>query len=161
MSKVSFYLLEHADARAQHLACKLCQRALMEGLDVLLLCRDDSEQHVLDELLWTYQPTSFIPHRISDARIYDPQVAVHLSTSIEAYLAARQDAIDTTHEEDPMRRPLLCINLAAATIDPAQVERIFEIIEAHEEAKIQGRTRYRAYQQQGITPVMHRLAQAI
>jgi len=160
MSKVSFYLLEHIDARARHLACKLCQRALMEGLDVLLLCRDAAEQQQLDELLWTYQPTSFIPHRISTEPVYDAQVAVHLSSSLDSYLTARREIVGAAHAET-LSRPLLCINLAAATIDPSQVERIFEIIEAHEEAKIQGRTRYRAYQQRGITPVMHRLTQVI
>lgn len=136
-SAVSFYLLNDPQANRDAFACRLCQRALQEGLPLFVWCESRDEMERLDQLLWTFHASSFVPHEIDD-----PKVPICLGLTVpELFLKSEQK--------------VGCLNLTAQAVNAAQFERVLEIIEANDAAKIAGRERFKGYKIQGITPTMH------
>jgi len=63
MTKIDFYILPQETLSArQHFACRLTEKAVSQGNRVMLATRDSHETQILDELLWTFRPESFLPH---------------------------------------------------------------------------------------------------
>ena len=61
--RIDFYVLEaNATDGRLRLACKIIDRAYRSGHSVYLWTRDDQESGLLDDLLWTFSQSSFIPH---------------------------------------------------------------------------------------------------
>jgi DNA polymerase III subunit chi len=66
MSQVDFYLLQSSDPfeKSQFL-CRLLEKIHRQGgHQVYIHCSNEQETHALDELLWTFKDTSFIPHNL-------------------------------------------------------------------------------------------------
>lgn len=66
MSQVDFYLLQSSDPyeKSQFL-CRLLEKIHRQGgHQVYIHCSSKQEAHTLDELLWTFKDTSFIPHNL-------------------------------------------------------------------------------------------------
>jgi len=59
VTKVDFYTGSEDKLRT---ACQLSQKAMQNGLRVLLHTPDESTAHKLDQLLWHYPATAFLPH---------------------------------------------------------------------------------------------------
>ncbi len=59
MTKVDFYTGSEDKLRT---ACQLSHKAMQNGLRVLLHAPDAASIAALDELLWNYPATAFIPH---------------------------------------------------------------------------------------------------
>jgi DNA polymerase-3 subunit chi len=139
-SNVSFYLLNDDKVNRETFACRLCQRALSEGLSLFVWCESLDAMERLDQLLWTFQANSFIPHEIEDS-----QAPICLGLSIpSAFLRVTE-------------RNVGCLNLTQNAVDVTLFERVFEIIEANDDAKIAGRERFKGYKIQGITPTTHQI----
>ena len=87
MAKVSFYLFEKSPERQVESACRLCRKILRKEAKIWLLCEDSELQQQLDELLWRFDATSFLPHSIEQSAI--PQsnapicISSHLPSSAE------------------------------------------------------------------------------
>ncbi len=62
MTKVSFYKLVGQRNTALKLACHLIDKACKIDQQVLCLVEDDRSAQQLDDLLWHFEPTAFIPH---------------------------------------------------------------------------------------------------
>lgn len=62
MTKVSFYKLLGQRNTALKLACHLIDKACKIDQQVLCLVEDDRSAEQLDDLLWHFEPTAFIPH---------------------------------------------------------------------------------------------------
>ncbi|MBP6354590.1 MAG: DNA polymerase III subunit chi, partial [Nitrosomonas sp.] len=43
-------------------ACRLCAKAVQQNMSVMVYTPDMATIKQMDELLWTFSPTSFIPH---------------------------------------------------------------------------------------------------
>jgi DNA polymerase-3 subunit chi len=143
LSKVSFYLLNDAQAKRDALACRLCQRALQEGLPLFVWCATQDDLTRFDQLLWTFQKSSFIPHEIDDL-----SAPICLSTHLP------DDLLKLTE------RKVGCLNLTDTAIDATHLkhfDRVLEIVEANDSAKALGRERFKVYKQHGMTPVTHAL----
>ena len=72
MANISFYLFEQSPERQVESACRLCQKKSCVSQERIWLYASDPElQQQLDERLWSFDDTSFIPHGIDqiDARI--------------------------------------------------------------------------------------------
>jgi DNA polymerase-3 subunit chi len=137
-SSVSFYLLSDDKVNQEAFACRLCQRALSEGLSLFVWCESLDAMERFDQLLWTFQASSFIPHDIDD-----PQAPICLGLSVpDAFLKATE-------------RKVGCLNLSQHAVDATLFDRVLEIIEANDAAKIAGRERFKGYKIQGITPTTH------
>ncbi len=81
MTKIDFYSGVDDKLRT---ACKLSHKAMQNGLRVLLHTPDEATTGALDELLWHYPATAFMPHcRSHEASAAEmPVVVGHDSNSI-------------------------------------------------------------------------------
>lgn len=65
MTRVDFYILQEISVDAQLLfACRLVDKAMRRGNRVFINVVDLATARILDELLWSFRPESFIPHAI-------------------------------------------------------------------------------------------------
>jgi DNA polymerase-3 subunit chi len=63
--KIDFYVLNKSEKQADWLfACKLIEKAYEMGHHIFILLDNKEDAFVFDELLWEYEPSSFIPHHI-------------------------------------------------------------------------------------------------
>jgi DNA polymerase-3 subunit chi len=141
--RVDFYVLKSAAAKQRCLfACRLVEKAYLRDLRIIIVNDTLAEAKELDELLWTFNERSFIPHRIClDG---DP---VDLVTPVQ--LALRSTAAPAAD---------LLVNLAHSL--PAQLPqypRIAEIIDADEERRRLGRERFKAYRDLKFTLETHQI----
>jgi len=61
--RVGFYVVSAAGAQARlDTAARLSGKAFAQGLRVFIHCADEAQAQVMDELLWSYRPDSFLPH---------------------------------------------------------------------------------------------------
>jgi DNA polymerase III subunit chi len=128
--RVDFYVLKSAAARQRWaFACRLTEKAYLKDLKIVIVSDTLADAQALDELLWTFNDRSFIPHKLClDEQSVDPATAVHLT--VEAALPTAD----------------LLVNLAQRL--PAQFQRfarIAEVIDADEERRRLGRERFKAY----------------
>ena len=65
MTRVDFYILPEstADARLQF-ACRLLHKAVKLGHQCYIHCDNPQQAQTIDQLLWQFQPTSFLPHKL-------------------------------------------------------------------------------------------------
>ena len=137
MPRIDFYLVEDTVAQAWlRYACRLVEKAYMQGLRTHIHTADENMTMQMDELLWVFRERSFIPHQFTCA----PNELC---------------AVTLNHQQVSSQRDVL-VNLAAQT--PAfydQFERVLEVVGGHDTMKQQGRQRFRFYQQRGASPAHH------
>ena len=141
--RVDFYVLKSAAARQRWaFACRLIEKAYSRDLSVIIVNDTPADAQALDDLLWTFNERSFIPHKVCmDEQSMDPATKVHL-----AALPAALPAAD------------LLVNLSARL--PAHWERyprIAEIIDADEDRRRLGRERFKTYRDLKVTLETHQL----
>jgi DNA polymerase-3 subunit chi len=128
--RVDFYVLKSAAARQRWaFACRLTEKAYLKDLKIVIVSDTLADAQALDELLWTFNDRSFIPHKVClDEHSVDPATAVHLT--VEAALPTAD----------------LLVNLAQRLPPHFQrYARIAEVIDADEERRRLGRERFKAY----------------
>ena len=129
MTQVNFYTLPSSETQSRLLfVCRLTEKAYSLGHRIHIQTESDQQSKLLDDLLWQYAASSFIPHKTlvggNDNR--DP---VSLSTSLAG--AEHADVL---------------INLGKQASQAGdQFSRINEVISADLESLEQGRNRYRDY----------------
>jgi DNA polymerase-3 subunit chi len=141
--RVDFYVLKSAAAKQRWaFACRLIEKAYLLDLKVLVLNDSLADAQALDELLWTFNERSFVPHQLCvDGQPVDPATPVQLAV----------------HSDDSPAADLL-LNLASA--QPANLQRyarIAEVIDADEERRRAGRERFKAYRDLKLTMETHLL----
>ncbi|HXI46999.1 MAG TPA: DNA polymerase III subunit chi [Steroidobacteraceae bacterium] len=144
--RVDFYVLKSAAAKQRWaFACRLTEKAYLKDLKIVIVNDTLADAKALDELLWTFNERSFIPHQIClDEQSVDPATPVHLTVESSALPAAD-----------------LLVNLAHRL--PRQLERyarIAEIIDADEERRRLGRERFKAYRDLKFTLETHQIDEA-
>jgi DNA polymerase-3 subunit chi len=138
VSRVEFYVLTEAgDAVVRH-ACRLAEQAVELGQRVYIQTANSGATARLDELLWTFDDRSFLPHEIAgDAAPSHPRVMI---------LLGEQPA--------PAGFGELLINLTDSL--PPELdrhERIAELVSADAEHKRLMRERYKLYRERGCEMV--------
>ena len=143
MVEVSFHLLVSSGAEARYrYACKFIEKAYRKGYFAYVLTDSDNQSQWLDQLLWTFRPTSFVPHEI-----YRGTLPEFPNTILISHLPA------------PAQWQRLVVNLASGPVSEwAQSEKIVEIIDTDQQVKVIGRQHYRYYQSVGLTPVTHSIS---
>ena len=141
--RVDFYVLKSAAVRQRWaFACRLTEKAYLKDLSVVIVNDTLADAQALDDLLWTFNERSFIPHKVcTDEHSMDPAAKVHLAALPVALPAAD-----------------LLVNLTAHL--PAHWERyprIAEIIDADEERRRLGRERFKTYRDLKVTLETHQL----
>jgi DNA polymerase-3 subunit chi len=124
--------------------CRLVRKAWAAQCRIVLLSCDAQQQAALDQALWTFSATDFLPH----------VAAQHPRAAGTPVILTADDQADLPHHH-------VLINLSGRTpAHFARFERMFEIISADEEDKIAGRDRYRYYKDRGY-PLTHFVAQNV
>jgi DNA polymerase-3 subunit chi len=141
--RVDFYILKSAAAKQRWtFACRLTEKAYLRDMRVVIVNDTLADAKALDDLLWTFNERSFIPHKIClDDESLDPATRVHLT--VESATVADGD---------------LLVNLTARL--PAHFERyarIAEIIDADEERRRLGRERFKSYRDLKVALETHQL----
>ena len=144
--RVDFYVLKSAAAKQRWaFACRLTEKAYLKDLKIVIVNDTLADAKALDELLWTFNERSFIPHQIClDEQSVDPATPVHLTVESSALPGAD-----------------LLVNLAHRL--PQQLERyarVAEIIDADEERRRLGRERFKAYRDLKFTLETHQIDEA-
>ena len=142
-SRIDFYVLKRADARARNVfACRLTEKAYLKEMKVLVLADHEDEAREFDALLWTYSDDSFVPHQIVGAALSpDPATPVYIGTD-----PAIQCPVDLvlhlgTHRPDSL----------------AAFPRVAEIIDNDENRKRLGRERFKFYRDRQLTLETHQI----
>lgn len=141
--RVDFYVLKSATAKQRWaFACRLTEKAYLRDCRVLILNENIADAQALDDLLWTFNERSFVPHAICmDPRSADPGTPVHLILELGA-----------APEAD------LLVNLTDRL--PARLEgfaRIAEIVDADAERRRLGRERFKSYRDLKLALETHQL----
>lgn len=80
MTKIDFLSSQAPDDEARlHLACRVAQKALRNGQRVHIACQDAAQAQALDDLLWTFDAESFVPHTLlaDDTQTEAPVTLTH------------------------------------------------------------------------------------
>jgi DNA polymerase-3 subunit chi len=141
--RVDFYILKSAAAKQRWaFACRLIEKAYLRDLSVVIVNETPADAQALDDLLWTFNERSFIPHKVCvDEHSMDPAAKVHLAALPVALPAAD-----------------LLVNLTARLPDHwERYPRIAEIIDADEDRRRLGRERFKTYRDLKVALETHQL----
>jgi len=63
MTRVGFYVVQATDQMQRlAVAVRLAEKAFKRGHSIFINAADEEQARLLDEMLWTYRPASFLPH---------------------------------------------------------------------------------------------------
>ena len=138
MPRADFYLIDKPRFRDDPLllVCELARRAFDSGQPTLVLARSLDEAERLDEKLWEFDESAFIPHQIAgdDDDAITPVLIVPPDTS----------TADRT----------LVINLRDECA-PGLFERVLEVVPADEDQRLGSRKRWATYKAAGFDVAKH------
>ncbi len=160
MTEVDFYIIDAmGDEPIARTACRITHKAWSQGLRVYVLSRSESEAARVDDLLWTFAQDSFIAHeRWHDGESADPlrTAAQPTSQSVAKSPPSTLARVLIGTSAQPPSVPELLVNLGADSPSwSTQCARVADIVGADPEHKAEGRRRYRAYREQGVSPRTH------
>lgn len=133
MTQIDFYILT-AQARGDRfsLVCRLTEKAYQAGHRVCINTDSERDAVRINEMLWTYNDLSFIPHEVYNSN--------------EAYSAP----VLVTHKLQETDEHDILINLSAEVPGCfSQFERLLEPVDQDESSKVSGRSRYKYYRDCG------------
>jgi DNA polymerase-3 subunit chi len=139
VTEVHFY---HDAHDLPGVACHLAARAYNAGRRVTVLLPDEHLARQLDQMLWTRQPGSFLPH-----------VGLHSPLAAETPIT-----LGTTPPEGDWPHDDVLINLCEPV--PAGFERfrmVVEVVGTAEQHLLPARARWKHYAASGIQPQAHNM----
>jgi DNA polymerase-3 subunit chi len=142
--RVDFYVLKSSEAQQRWVfACRLTEKAYLRDLRVVIVNDSPADMRTLDEMLWTFNDRSFIPHQICvESQAPDPATKVYLTAP-----PAQAPAAD------------LLVNLSGRLPERwDSYSRIAEIIDADEERRRLGRERFKSYRDLKVSLETHQLS---
>jgi len=114
---------------------KLLEKSLQVGFRSVVTCQSEAIREMLNQLLWTYDPNSFLPHGS------EPDGNVELQP---VYL--------TCHLENPNQANMLAVTDGRTIEDFGNFQRVLDIFEGNNpDAVAQARTRWKHYTALGHT----------
>ena len=138
MTRIDFY---STAGNKLLVACQISAKAVRQGMRVMVLAPDEAQLRRLDQLMWTWQPTGFLPHCVLPSR---------LAASTPVALA--RDESHVLHDE-------VLLNLGTRTPDQfARYQRVAELVGPDDGDRSAGRDRFRFYRERGYEIHHHELA---
>ena len=155
--RVDFYVLKSSAAKQRWaFACRLTEKAYLRDLTVVLLGEAAADVKLIDEMLWTFNERSFVPHDIhGDA----PGLGGAAAGGGGAVLAPAP--VRLTVDLEAVDTADLLVNLSDRL--PSRLERfarVAEIIDADEQRRRLGRERFKAYREFKVAVETHQLDDA-
>ncbi|AAN56420.1 DNA polymerase III subunit chi [Shewanella oneidensis MR-1] len=147
MTQALFYLMpptgeNTALSDLYQLACRLSQRAFIDQQQVYIHCQDKNVAFEIDELLWQFDPSAFVPHNLKGE---GPTTGSPVEIGFDRL--------------GPNKSRQLLINLADQ-VPPFAVNfgQIFDFVANDDQHKVIARERYRQYRGLGIELTTQNLA---
>jgi len=138
--RIDFYKLNSQNRTGiNRFCCQLADKVVKMGIPVFVKTRDEAETRLMDDIMWTFNDTSFLAHAIQgDTSDSDAPVIIgHRTSAANAFLL---------------------INLGDELPENIQCyERIAEIINDAPENLKQGRARYSAYKKEAYPLHYHEI----
>lgn len=143
MTRIDFYIIEQGTEEAtDNFICRLTEKAWSQNNAVYIHTLDEQHSIKYDELLWTFNDTSFIPHQLAT-----------VEKNAKMVLIGHQSQTDIPHHHDVL------INLHhEAPSFFSQFERVAEIITDSETSRVKGRERYQFYRDRGYALETHKMS---
>jgi DNA polymerase-3 subunit chi len=137
VTHINFYRISGDFNAALKLACQLTEKAFQQGLTVLLQTPDASVSEQLDQQLWTFKASSFLPHAVE---------------------ALPKTNIVVSHHNEPGEHHGLLINLGSHTPEWfSRFEKAIEIVYDDEAVIEQKRAQFSFYKDRGYPMKYHDL----
>lgn len=132
--QIDFYFLQNQDVKGQlPFTCRLIDKIYHRGHKAVVFTDDFDRARMLDEMLWTFADTSFIPHTLADNLNY------------------RQANIVICHDNLPADAGDILINLSdQLPTDYQRFERLLEVVPNEDPWRSNARKRYVHYREQDI-----------
>jgi len=139
MTEINFYVGKSDTLQGRLLlACRLTQKAYDKGWHVHIHTDSHATSQRLDELLWTWHPSSFLPHALAES--------------------AGEERIIIGHDYEPTDNCDYLINLSNTKPEFfSRFVRMGEIIDQSQDLLTDGRKRYAYYRERGYTLKYHQL----
>lgn len=136
--QVQFYLL-NPDEPAQLPAlllqtCRLCAELYRANQRVFVYCPNQQDAERLDEVLWQFDPDSFVPHNLAGE---GPPRGAPIEISWQMPKTSRNVLVNWTSEVPPFAN---------------RYSKVIEFVPADEAGKIAARQKFKFYRQLGVTP---------
>ena len=137
--RIDFYVLQNASPNGRFkLACRITEKAYRAKHKIYLCTSNLEESSLLDDLLWTFSQSSFVPHQLSGK---ENSEASPVLIGVEP---SKKDTID------------ILISVADKPIvDFSSYPRIADVVGFEENEKELGRKRFRYYREHGFKPSTH------
>ena len=146
--KISFYLVEKSSQTQTDVVCRLCQQ-IYHKHPIWIYCRDAAQAQQLDDQLWTFAPSSFVPHLLIDDTKSTTDVA-HQRSNTPILISC----------DPPPRDREVCINLTGQALDLTEIQHsalhLIEIVGHNEQEKILSRQVFKTYRANRIEPAGHK-----
>jgi len=127
--QVDFYVLESSDELSRmKTVCRLADKVQRMGHNIFVLTQDANQSKKLDDLMWTFSQSSFLPHATFDDA--DPH-------------QNQQPVVIHHHPID--KKSHVLINLQSNVPNTQSYQRLVEIIDQQESVRDTGRNKYRCY----------------
>lgn len=147
--KISFYLVEKSSQTQTDVVCRLCQQIYTKH-PIWIYCRDAAQAQQLDDQLWTFAPSSFVPHLLIDDTKSTTDVA-HQRSNTPILISC----------DPPPRDREVCINLTGQALDLTEIQHsalhLIEIVGHNEQEKILSRQVFKTYRANRIEPAVHKI----
>lgn len=140
MTRVDFYVGKTSSLQARLLlTCKLVEKACRQNMHTYIHTDATATSTRLDDMLWTFNDLSFIPHALA------PTTEKGVNVQIG-------------HQHEPMENCDFLINLSNEVPEFfPRFERLAEIIDQEEAILHAGRKRYQFYRDRGYNLEYHQL----
>lgn len=141
MTRVDFYVLERPSPQALDLfVCRLAEKAFQQGHRVQIRCAGAARARDLDDMLWSFHDTSFVPHALAGSPEAREAPVVIAEGDLEPDMA---DVLINLH---PEVAPFF-----------SRFERVIETTGEDDAGREAARARYRFYRDRGYAIQNHRL----
>jgi len=142
MPTIDFYILSTTGKQERYqFVCKLAEKIFRQKQKAFFLTPSIEVSEILDNLLWTFRPGSFIPHQIlqkNSSSFYDQLLISNQGLPEDWY----GTLVNLTHQLVP---------------NIEKLSRIIEIIDDNEACREEGRQRYRHYKKMNLIPNTHKM----
>lgn len=141
MPRIDFYIMQEGGQKGRlDFTCRLIEKAYKNRHRIYIHTENQSDAHMLDELLWTYRDDSFLPHNlVGDG----PEPSPPIQVGFELKPATQRDIL---------------INLSHKIPEfYTQFARVIEIVSHDETIQTLSREHYRTYRSNGFNITTHNI----
>ncbi len=145
MPRIDFYIMQESGQKDRFdFACRLIEKAYKNRHRIYIHAENESDAHVLDELLWTYRDDSFLPHNLVGE---GPELSPPIQIGFQLKPDSQRDILINLSHQVPMFY--------------TQFARVIEIVSHDENIQTLSREHYRTYRSNGFEITTHKLTTSV